>query len=45
MILKDHKSKASERRRSFEESGITPLGELSFKSDAYENNGSISFIR
>ena len=45
MILKDHKSKASERRRSFEESGITPWGELSFNSGAYEDNISISFIR
>ena len=45
MILKDHKSKASERRRSFEESGISPWGELSFNSGAYEDNISTSFIR
>lgn len=45
MILTDRKSKASERRRPFEESCITPGGERSFTSGAYEDSISTSFSR
>ena len=45
MLLTDRKSKASERRRPFEQPCITPGGELSFTSGAYEDSISTSFIR